>query len=94
MEIVHTAVNIQLGSVSDSRFSLPPNVKVVEGEDPLKQLREFQSQSRTQGPQDKKNLGGNKGGSPQGQELPNMQELMEQIQKMQEEMQKRGMKTQ
>jgi len=91
MQITHTAVNIQLMKISDSRFSLPPHVKIVQGEDPFKQLREFQSKSG--GPRGKglKDVEENAGTEPQAPDMPDMQKMMEQIQKMQEEMRKRGL---
>ena len=91
MEIIRTAVNIQLMNISDSQFSLPPNVKIVKGEDPFKQLREFQSKSG--GPHSKglKEQEEKVGVTPQAPDMPDMQEMMEQIQKMQEEMRNRGM---
>jgi hypothetical protein len=77
--------------IPDSRFSLPPNVKIVKGEDPFKQLREFQSKSG--GPRGKglKDVEENAGTTPQDPDMPDMQKMMEQIQKMQEEMRKRGL---
>lgn len=94
MEIIHTAVNIQLLRIPDSRFSLPANVRVVQGEDPLEQLREFQSKSRNRKPKGMKEPAGSPETVPQTPEMPDMQKMMEQIQKMQEEMQKRGFGTQ
>ena len=94
MQITHTAVSIQLMKIPDSRFSLPPNVKIVKGEDPFKQLREFQSPPggpKVQGSTD----GGEKAPTnPQTPDKPDMQKMMEQIQKMQEEMRKRGLENQ
>lgn len=91
MEITQTAVRIDLGSVPDSHVSLPPNVKVrlIEGIDPMKQLREMGGMSRSQGRKSKKGLPGGLGlgeGAPQGQD---MQKMLEHFKKMQEEMRKR-----
>jgi len=94
MEIIHTAVNIKLMKIPDSRFSLPPNVKIVKGEDPFKQLREFQSKSSDPRPKGRKDLEENAEANPQAPDMPDMKKMMEQIQKMQEEMRKRGLGTQ
>lgn len=94
MQITHTAVNIQLINIPDSRFSLPPNVKIVQGEDPFKRLREFQSKSDGSRGKGLKDIEDNAGTKPQAPDMPDMQNMMEQIQKMQEEMRKRGLENQ
>jgi hypothetical protein len=94
MQITHTAVNIQLMKIPDSRFSLPPNVKIVKGEDPFKQLREFQSKSGGPRAKGRKDLEENAETNPQAPDMPDMQKMMEQIQKMQEEMRKGGLQNQ
>ncbi len=90
MQITHTAINIQLMKIPDSRFALPPHVKIVKGEDPFQQLREFQSRSSRPRGKGLKDVEEKQRTSPQAPDMPDMQKMMEQIQKMQEEMRKPG----
>ena len=91
MEVVHTAVNIQLGNIPESQVSLPANVTVVKQEDPLKRLQELRARPRSQGAKGTKGMEGmDKLGEsgPQGQD---MRKMLEQLKKMQEGMQKQGL---
>ncbi len=86
MEVNQTATDLKIGKVSDEEVSLPAGVKIVDQENPMEAIQKMQRGRPPGGGM--KNFKGMPGGLPEGQDPAKM---MEQLKKMQEEMQKRGM---
>jgi len=84
MAFTHTATAIQTGGISKADVSLPAGTKVVEGPDPAKLMEQFQQGRLPRTP----GMGGRPKDGPGNQ---NPAAMLEQLKKMQEEMQKRGM---
>jgi len=82
MEMIQTAVDLKVGAIPDSQVSLPSHVKVVKEIDPFKHMQEFQGLGRGPG------MGGMKKGTRETRpQSPDMRKMLEQLKKMQEQMQ-------
>ena len=91
MEVVHTAVNIQLDDIPDSQVSLPANVTVVKEEDPLQRLQELRARTGSQRSQGTKGMEGMDQLGEVGPQNQDMMKMLEQLKTMQEEMQQQGL---
>ena len=82
MEMIQTAVDLKVGAIPDSQVSLPSHVKVVKEIDPFKHMQEFQGLGRGPG------MGRMKKGTRETRpQSPDMRKMLEQLKKMQEQMQ-------